>query len=113
MVAILRQPARPQPAAPDFIDLARWEPGLESLARRVRIIGRRRGRRRSWCALAVLTDATGDFVLAQLERLVGRYRVRVHPDPQLEAVLRSSHAFEVAYDHLDRLLPDCRGGCSC
>jgi hypothetical protein len=30
-----------------------------------------------------------------------------------DSVLKSCHAYDVAYEHLYQLLPDCRGGCAC
>ena len=48
----------------------------------------------------------------RMSALVSWQRTTAHPDPDTDALLRTPRAYDVAYAHLYRLLPECRR-CAC
>lgn len=86
------------PARPTWQALVRHEPRLEALAVLAQTIGRLGRRRRGFCANAVWYAGLKPLLCG----LVGWGAE--HDDP----VLTSSAAYDVAYEHLYELLPDCQ-----
>lgn len=92
---------------PTWEDLAKREPALSALRRRVESI-EDDPRAESFCANAVWYGYDDRPSLkAELCGLVGWSARR--PD----ALLRSPEAYDVAYESLYYALPDCRGRCEC
>lgn len=90
--------------------LAFWEPRLLHVERTVRIAARSAEGSERACANELWFE-TPDLDTAFTET-VGWYRQRRHRLEELDAVLRSVEAHDVAFEHLYGLLPDCRG-CEC
>ena len=92
----------PKLCRPTFDELCKLEPALEQLrldALRERDLKPKRG---YYCA----TDVWVRQLKPRLSQLVGWYAR--HPGP----IVRSSEAYDVAYDAVYALLPNCRG-CGC
>src|SRR5262245_38074830 len=93
-----------------FAQLARLEPGLRALLREARSY--HRGAPRNFCANAVWygyprgPGPCGGGLKDRMQRLVGFHR------RDGDEVLRTSAAYDVAYDTIFRALPDCRE-CGC
>jgi hypothetical protein len=85
---------------PTFEELRKLEPGLTELANAARHYQKRRSR--TFCANSVWYRE----LRPRLVLLVG-WGSR-HPEP----VMRSQEGYDIAYDTIYSLLPDCRG-CSC
>lgn len=88
---------------PTFADLTRLEPRLRDLASSARALARVEARKWKYaCGNRVFYAA----VKPRLVYLVGFLRADKHP------VLGSRDAYDVAYEHLYHLMPDCKE-CSC
>lgn len=98
--------ARPDALPLTFERLTVWEPQLADLARRAEAVRRNRGRRRRVCWRKIFVN---ECFSAQLDRLVGWSRVNRHPDSEVEKVLRSQLALDLAVEAIVRRLPRCRG----
>lgn len=93
--------------APTWRDLTQAEPRLLDVQRMVRRYAREAGER--FCA----NDVWYPWVKPHVSGLVGwsrkhSHHVPPHEDEAVEAMLRSSAAYDVAYEHLYGLLPACR-----
>lgn len=87
----------------NFTDLATLEPRLLTLEADIRRV-RGDKRKRSFCANHVWYNSGG--FKARLLSLIGWNK------SVTDERLRTSEAYDVAYEHLYNLLPDCRG-CLC
>jgi hypothetical protein len=101
------------PVEQAFLREAADEPQLEVLAELARQTRARTRRWRAVCAHDLWHRSPVRFPV-QLYRLVGPGRdVPPHPDPQVEARLRSESAYSAVFNYLYFLLGPCRGECSC
>jgi hypothetical protein len=99
-----RLPSPPEPAtSPEFTELCRLEPKLEKLAADARSERERARGKRRYCANAAWYCGG---LRARLIALAGWHSR--HPEP----LMRTSAAYDVAYDAIYNMLPDCRG-CGC
>jgi hypothetical protein len=91
---------------PEFDELARLEPRLRDLETRAESY--RRDKNPNFCANAVWYGYSGfrPGLKEMLCELVGW-------DVRGRRVLETEEAYDVAYDHVYELLPDCRGRCGC
>jgi hypothetical protein len=97
-----------------FARLCEMEPRLLSLLADVRARCAGRSRKRNWCANSAWYGY-GPFraersLKEQLTRLIGWHRVA--GDGPHEGALRSSEAYQIAYESLYNALPGCRA-CAC
>jgi hypothetical protein len=112
LVAAVEKCRPPEPLT--WEKLCELEPGLKSLERRVLALAKQ-GRRRNFCANAAWFGY-GNFYCydsprQRLPQLVGWFRPKNTGDPDGTSI-RSSEAYDVAYQHLYGLLPNCRR-CGC
>jgi hypothetical protein len=90
----------------DFDQLARLEPRLRDLEARAKSY--HRDKNPNFCGNAVWYGYSG-FRPGLKEVLCGL----VGYEADRPGVLETEEAYDVAYDHLFELLPDCRGRCAC
>ena len=97
-----------------FAALCELEPGLARVAREIAAFTDAMHRKRNFCANGAWYGYgrfPRDFK-QQLTTLVGAYRWGRHPDPAVQELLSGCPAYDVAYESLYRLLPNCRN-CAC
>lgn len=96
---------------PEFARLADLEPGLVALARDIGGVGGGPAADTDFCAMAAWYGYDRPGFKDRMVKLVGRHREGADVRPDIPS-LRTSDAYDVAYETLVSLLPDC-GRCSC
>jgi hypothetical protein len=91
-----------------FDQLCRIEPGLRRLEADVIAAAKVERRKQNRCANRVWFGRFGGGFKQRVVGLVGWHRFHKAGPPELG----TQHAYDVVYDHLYRLLPDCRN-CGC